>query len=426
MDTPQSNQAKMMFADVQADYDVVIIGSGPAGLAAAARAHELGNRHVLLEAENHASDTIYKYQKGKHVMAEPGVLPLRCGLPFAEGKREVILNDWNKGLTDQGIHIEYQKKVNGIAKSSPTSPFQVTCEDGTVYTTRTIILGIGLQGNVRKMGVPGESLPLVQYTLADPEEFKGETIIVIGAGDAGIENAIGLAKQNNVYLMNRDDEFGYCKDGNRNLVLAAEKAGQIKICYKAFAVEVVETGSNPPLEFVFDGKNGPYQENDALNPINVYGKHKMIAENSVTGYDKSLVLRITNVYGDEERGKNFISRIIQQCKEGKQLTLKLPIDQYANPTNAYDISRAMYLLVKDGHSGIFNIGGTDYMNRVSLALRVLKYFPDAVYHLLPTQTTELNQAANRPLLGGFISKKFHQLYPDFLFTTVDDYMKTQL
>ena len=104
----------------------------------------------------------------------------------------------------------------------------------------------------------------------------------------------------------------------------------------------------------------------------------------------------------------------------------MPIDQYANPTNAHDISRAMYLLVKDGHSGIFNIGGTDYMNRVSLALRVLKYFPDAVYHLLPTQTTELNQAANRPLLGGFISKKFHQLYPDFLFTTVDDYMKTQL
>ena len=52
--------------------------------------------------------------------------------------------------------------------------------------------------------------------------------------------------------------------------------------------------------------NATRLENDALNPINVYGKHKMIAENSVTGYDKSLVLRITNVYGDEERGKNFI------------------------------------------------------------------------------------------------------------------------
>jgi len=255
MENGQSN-SKILFDNIDADYDVIIVGSGPGGLAAAARAKELGNRHVLLEAESHASDTIYKYQKGKHVMAEPGVLPLRCGLPFAEGKREDILDTWNKGLSDQEINIQYKKKVIAISKETPKDPFLVSCEDGSSFTSRTIILAIGLQGNVRKMGVPGENLPTVQYTLADPEEFKDETIIVIGAGDAGIENALGLAKQNNVYLMNRDDEFIYCKDGNRNLILAAEKSGKIKIGYKAFAVEVKDTGVNPPLEFVFDGKNG--------------------------------------------------------------------------------------------------------------------------------------------------------------------------
>ncbi|NBT06853.1 MAG: FAD-binding protein, partial [Betaproteobacteria bacterium] len=84
-----------MFENVQADYDIVIVGSGPAGLSAASRAQERGNRYVLLEAEDHASDTIYKYQKGKHVMAEPGFLPLRSGMKFGEGKREGILGEWD-------------------------------------------------------------------------------------------------------------------------------------------------------------------------------------------------------------------------------------------------------------------------------------------------------------------------------------------
>ena len=178
-------------------------------------------------------------------------------------------------------------------------------------------------------------------------------------------------------------------------------------------------------DYIYDGAKGPYQEDAAINPISVYGKHKLLAEESVLVFANSLVIRITNVYGDEERGKNFIARIIQQCKDAQHLTLKLPIDQYATPTNAMDIAKAMHLLLKDGHTGVFNIGSTDYMNRVALALRVLKYFPEASYELIPLSTKELQQAAARPLLGGFISTKFHQLYPEFLFSTVDDYLQKQ-
>lgn len=179
-------------------------------------------------------------------------------------------------------------------------------------------------------------------------------------------------------------------------------------------------------DYIYDGAKGPYQEDAAINPISVYGKHKLLAEESVLELANALVIRITNVYGDEERGKNFIARIIQQCKDAQLLTLKLPIDQYATPTNAMDIAKAMCLLLKDGHTGVFNIGSTDYMNRVALALRVLKYFPEASYELIPLSTKELQQAAARPLLGGFISTKFHQLYPEFLFSTVDDYLQKQI
>ncbi len=179
-------------------------------------------------------------------------------------------------------------------------------------------------------------------------------------------------------------------------------------------------------DYVFDGKSGPYSEEDKVNALSVYGKHKLEAENLVKAdSDKHLVLRVTNVYGNEERGKNFIARILSQIKEGKKLTLKLPQDQYATPINAYDVARCMFLLLKDHHSGIFNIASTDYMSRVQLSLTILKYFPDAVYDLEAIFTKELNQKADRPLLGGLKNHKFMNLYPDFCFSTVDDYLRKQ-
>jgi cGMP-dependent protein kinase 2 len=73
-------------------YRIAIIGSGPAGLSAASRAAQLGISHILLEKTDHLSDTIYKYQKGKHVMATPSQLVLRSDIDFAAGKREAVLD----------------------------------------------------------------------------------------------------------------------------------------------------------------------------------------------------------------------------------------------------------------------------------------------------------------------------------------------
>ena len=176
-------------------------------------------------------------------------------------------------------------------------------------------------------------------------------------------------------------------------------------------------------DYIFDGKDGPYLENAVSNPLSVYGKHKLEAENAVLQANPdNIVIRITNVYGDEERGKNFVSRIIEQIFEQQKLTLKLPIDQYSTPINAFDIARCLYLLINDNKNGIYHIAGTDYMNRVQLALTILKYFPEASYELIPMTTTEINAAAARPLQGGLKNLKFMTAYPDFRFSTVDDYV----
>ncbi len=176
-------------------------------------------------------------------------------------------------------------------------------------------------------------------------------------------------------------------------------------------------------DYIFDGKEGPYDEGAVANPLGVYGQHKWDAEKLVRDQVKNhLIFRITNVYGDEERGKNFIARILQQIFDGKKLTLKLPADQFATPINAHDIARCLYLLLKDNGSGIFNIAGTDLMSRVQLCLRILKYFPETEYDLFALETKELNQKADRPLMGGLLNWKFMKHYPDFRFSTVDDYV----
>ncbi len=177
-------------------------------------------------------------------------------------------------------------------------------------------------------------------------------------------------------------------------------------------------------DYVFDGHNGPYREDAPVNPLSVYARHKLEGEEKVLSeIVGALVLRVTNVYGNEVRGKNFIARIIDQAKNKQKLTLKLPYDQYASPANAWDIARSMFVLLRDNKEGIYHIASTDYLNRVELALRVLSYFPDAEYDLIPMSTAQLAQPAARPLLAGFVKSKFSNEYPDFLYGNIDSYMR---
>lgn len=226
-------------------FDIAIVGSGPSGLSAAAHAAELGVAHVLLESERHPADTIYKYQKGKYVMAEPSVLPLRSPMSFAAGTRESILGAWDSEIAKYKVNLRAGAGVTAI--SGQKGAFALKLAGGGSVEAANVILAIGLQGNLRKLGVPGEDLPVVQYQLDDPEEYSDETIVVVGAGDAAIENALGLAAQNRVILINRNEEFARCKQGNLDLVLAAIKDGRLECRYqtKALGVEMVETGDCP-------------------------------------------------------------------------------------------------------------------------------------------------------------------------------------
>src|SRR5690606_6496068 len=134
---------------------IAIVGSGPGGLSAAARAAERGLSHVLLEAEPHLSNTIYRYQKGKHVMDEPGILPLRSPLPFTAGTREAILEAWDQGVASLKVNVRHGAEVTRVEKQ-PQGHFLITVKGGAPVEAEHVVMGIGLQGNIRKLGVPGE------------------------------------------------------------------------------------------------------------------------------------------------------------------------------------------------------------------------------------------------------------------------------
>ncbi len=212
-------------------FDVIIIGAGPSGLSAAARASEQKLSYLVLEAAEAAANTIRNYQRRKLVMAEPRGLPLRSPLPFAASLRESVLDAWESLIEKYQINIRYQAKVVAISREggpdNKTEPLKVELSDGDAFTADNVILAIGVQGNLRKLEIPGGDLPQIQYQLDDPEAYQNETIVVIGGGDTGVENALALTGRNQVIVLNRAEDFSNCKESNLTQLTEARQRGAL-------------------------------------------------------------------------------------------------------------------------------------------------------------------------------------------------------
>lgn len=222
--------------------EIAIVGSGPAGASAAARAAKLGVSHVLLERTDHLSDTIYKYQRGKYVMATPDNLPLQSDLKFEADTRENILGWWDDGIAETKVNVKFNADV--VAIEGEKGDFTLKTANGEAVKARHVVLAIGLQGNLRKLDpekIPGGDNGLTEYQLDDPKDYFDKDVVVIGAGDAAIENAVALAQaENRVTIVNRKREFARAKSGNISLILSAIKDELLECVYNANPVRVEE------------------------------------------------------------------------------------------------------------------------------------------------------------------------------------------
>src|SRR5215470_6871730 len=99
-------------------YDLVIVGSGPAGLSAASHAQANGMKYALLERTDHLADTIDAYQARKFVMAEPVMIPARGEVPFQAGSRESILDAWNEHVQERKLNVRFNAEVKAISRGA--------------------------------------------------------------------------------------------------------------------------------------------------------------------------------------------------------------------------------------------------------------------------------------------------------------------
>jgi thioredoxin reductase len=204
--------------------DVVVVGSGPAGLSAGLTCVKKQLSCTVLEKEHIISSTVSRYPKGKHFMAEPCNSQNVSFLPVFDGTKEELVAAWERVVAGAKLPIKLGEAVDTV-KRGDDGIFTIKTTVAT-YRARTVVLATGLRGKPRLLAVPGANLPKVEALLDDPAEWAGQHVLVVGGGDSAVEGAMSLADVGaTVTLSYRGDGFKRCKQGNQKR-LAEMVSGQ--------------------------------------------------------------------------------------------------------------------------------------------------------------------------------------------------------
>jgi dTDP-4-dehydrorhamnose reductase len=164
-------------------------------------------------------------------------------------------------------------------------------------------------------------------------------------------------------------------------------------------------------DYIFDGKDGPYAEDDPPAPLSAYGRSKLEAEDALaeTLGTALLVVRTTWVFGPERQGKNFAYQLAKTLGEGRSLVC--PSDQVSNPSYGPDVAAAVLALAEAGRFGLVHVAGPDWIDRVQFARALALALARDASLIVPKTTSELGQPAARPLRGGLRTPRLDAWLP---------------
>jgi thioredoxin reductase (NADPH) len=216
--------------------DLIIIGAGPAGVAAALQAKVEKLNFLLLDQED-LGGTILSYPRQKLVMTQPMELPLYGKVTARELRKEQLIDIFTDVFAKTGLRVQSGEKVETVERAEQV--FHIISTRGR-YVTRRVLLAIGRRGSPRKLGVPGEKSDKVSYRLLDPEKFHDQHILVVGGGDSAVEAALALAEQpqTTVHLSYRRESLFRIKEGNEQRITEAFKLRTVVPLFNSAVTEI--------------------------------------------------------------------------------------------------------------------------------------------------------------------------------------------
>jgi thioredoxin reductase/NAD-dependent dihydropyrimidine dehydrogenase PreA subunit len=218
-----------------ADFDVAIVGAGPAGLAAGLACRERGIRHVILDQEG-LGGSVNHYPRQKVVMTSPVRLPLVGEMHFTEVAKEELLAYLQGVVRDAGLEIRAPARVVDIRRGQDGT-FDLETSVGSVRA-RGVVLAVGRRGTPTKLGIPGEDSSKVAYRLIDPDQFRDRDVLVVGGGNSAVEAAIALAEAPaRVTLSYRGDAFRRVAAGNLRRLEAMRARLRVETSSSALEIE---------------------------------------------------------------------------------------------------------------------------------------------------------------------------------------------
>jgi thioredoxin reductase (NADPH) len=209
------------------EYDLLVVGAGPAGIGAALEAKRRGARCAIFE-KGVFGGAIRSYPRQKVVMSAPLDLPGFGKVKLRRTSKEALLVLLEDVVRRSEIALVEHAHVSAIRTIA--NGFRIETA-GRTTTARRVIVAIGRRGTPRRLGAPGAELPHVVYELLDPARHAGESVVVLGGGDSAVEMALALAAQpgTSVTLAHRGEDFGRCKPDNQIALGLARSAGRLAV-----------------------------------------------------------------------------------------------------------------------------------------------------------------------------------------------------
>ena len=158
-------------------------------------------------------------------------------------------------------------------------------------------------------------------------------------------------------------------------------------------------------DYIFDGKSGPYAEDDRPEPVNYYGRSKLASENQLRASGLPyIIMRTMVLYGFAPDVKsNFALWLVRNLED--RSPVRVVDDQMGNPTLVDDLAHAIIGAVELEKTGVYHVAGREIVSRHDFALTLASVFGFDAELISPVKTSALNQPAQRPLKSGLITLK---------------------